>query len=42
MEEKCIICGEVIPEGTQVCPECWKKIMEDQSNENNESSQSSI
>lgn len=22
MEEKCICCGEVIPEGRQVCPKC--------------------
>lgn len=22
MEDRCLICGEVIPEGTQVCPTC--------------------
>lgn len=22
MEERCIICGEIIPEGRQVCPGC--------------------
>ena len=30
MEEKCIICGEVIPEGRQVCRICEYKIMEEQ------------
>ena len=22
MEDRCIVCGDVIPEGRQVCPEC--------------------
>ena len=22
MEERCVICGEIIPEGRQVCPKC--------------------
>ena len=22
MEERCICCGEIIPEGRQVCPNC--------------------
>lgn len=22
MEERCICCGEIIPEGRQVCPQC--------------------
>lgn len=22
MEDKCVICGEIIPEGRQVCPKC--------------------
>lgn len=22
MEDRCIVCGEIIPEGRQVCPEC--------------------
>ena len=30
MEEKCIICGEIIPEGRQVCQICEYKIMEEQ------------
>lgn len=25
MEERCVICGEIIPEGRQVCPLCEKK-----------------
>ena len=24
MEERCICCGEIIPEGRQVCPNCEK------------------
>lgn len=22
MEDRCVICGKIIPEGRQVCPEC--------------------
>lgn len=22
MEERCIVCGEIIPEGRQICPQC--------------------
>lgn len=25
MEDRCVICGEVIPEGTEVCPRCYQK-----------------
>lgn len=25
MEERCICCGEIIPEGRQVCPNCEKE-----------------
>ena len=25
MDEKCIVCGEVIPEGRQICPTCERK-----------------
>lgn len=25
MEERCICCGEIIPEGRQVCPNCEEK-----------------
>ena len=24
MENRCVCCGEIIPEGRQVCPECEK------------------
>lgn len=27
-EERCICCGDIIPEGLQVCPTCKSKIME--------------
>ena len=26
MDNTCIICGELIPEGRQVCPECEKAL----------------
>ena len=29
MEERCVCCGEIIPEGRQVCPMCEKKGYED-------------
>ena len=22
-EDRCICCGEIVPEGTMVCPNCW-------------------
>lgn len=25
MEDRCIVCGEVVPEGRQVCPKCEVK-----------------
>lgn len=25
MEDRCIVCGSIIPEGRQVCPECEEK-----------------
>lgn len=28
MEERCICCGEIIPEGRQVCPKCEEKSLE--------------
>ena len=28
MEERCICCGEIIPEGRQVCPNCEAKYQE--------------
>ena len=32
MEDRCICCGELIPEGRQVCPACEKKAEEPSSN----------
>jgi mRNA interferase MazF len=32
--EKCVVCGEVIPEGIQVCPTCEKKIVKVESTDN--------
>lgn len=26
MEERCICCGDIIPEGRQVCPACEAKV----------------
>ena len=25
MEDRCVVCGEVIPEGRQVCPKCFNE-----------------
>ena len=27
MEDRCVICGDIIPEGRQVCPNCEDKVM---------------
>lgn len=27
-EERCVMCGETIPEGRMVCPDCERKISE--------------
>ena len=24
-ENRCVICGDIIPEGRQLCPSCWSK-----------------
>ena len=29
MDNTCVMCGEIIPEGIMVCPICEKRIMED-------------
>jgi predicted nucleic acid-binding Zn ribbon protein len=26
MEERCIVCGAIIPEGRQICPNCEKAV----------------
>lgn len=33
MEERCVICGEIIPEGRQVCPKCEKRRWDDEQRE---------
>lgn len=30
-EERCVCCGEIIPEGRQVCPNCENKAKENDS-----------
>ena len=42
MENRCIVCDNIIPEGIQVCPNCWEKIMGDDDNENHKVCQSRI
>lgn len=42
MENRCIICGNIIPEGTQYCPNCWNKIMKGETNEDNKVSKPRI
>ncbi|MBQ9262866.1 MAG: DUF2116 family Zn-ribbon domain-containing protein [Clostridia bacterium] len=34
MEDHCIMCGEIIPEGLQVCPSCQRKYGVSTDNEN--------
>lgn len=31
MDDRCVICGEIIPEGRMVCPNCEEKILNKQS-----------
>lgn len=35
----CVCCGEYVPEGTMVCQSCWKRYMEDECVEDEESIQ---
>jgi len=27
MEDRCVMCGEIIPEGRMVCPVCEKRVL---------------
>lgn len=39
MEEHCVVCGAVIPEGRQVCPKCevkLGKVQEEKKQENDD------
>ena len=29
MEDRCVICGNIVPEGTDVCPRCYQKWITD-------------
>lgn len=29
MEDRCLICGSIVPEGTEVCPQCSRKWLPD-------------
>ncbi|MBR1750943.1 MAG: hypothetical protein IJ740_08725 [Ruminococcus sp.] len=33
MEDRCVICGNIIPEGTEICPQCYKKWLADEEND---------
>ena len=33
MEDRCVMCGEIIPEGRQVCKQCEEKAKEVKENE---------
>lgn len=30
MENRCYICGSIVPEGTEICLRCYKKWMSDE------------
>ena len=34
MVDRCIVCGEIIPEGRQVCPKCENKPLPEKKHEN--------
>lgn len=34
-DNKCIFCEEIIPEGIQICPNCWEELMGGNKDENN-------
>lgn len=34
-EERCVCCGEIIPEGIQVCPNCMLAIKQDEGKDDN-------
>ena len=36
MENRCIVCGEIIPEGREVCPNCEAGQKPEQEHEDNE------
>lgn len=42
MEDRCVCCGEIIPEGSWVCPRCLLHVRREDDNENNKVSQSRV
>lgn len=34
MEDRCISCGAIVPEGTMVCPQCMMKVAIKESDKN--------
>ena len=42
MEDRCICCGAIIPEGNWVCPNCLLNVKKEGSNEGNKVSKPSI
>ena len=30
MEDKCVVCGEIIPEGTQICKKCFDEVLSEE------------
>jgi RNA polymerase subunit RPABC4/transcription elongation factor Spt4 len=30
MEDRCVCCGEIIPEGRMVCPQCESKYLQEE------------
>ena len=33
-EERCFLCYQIIPEGRQLCPQCWERVMHNGNREN--------
>lgn len=42
MEDRCVCCGAIIPEGSWACPNCLLNVKEVDCNEDNERCQSSL
>ena len=42
MEDRCICCGAIIPEGVWVCPSCLLCVKREDDNEDNKVSQSGV
>ena len=42
MEDTCICCGAIIPEGVMVCPNCLLCVKQEDDNENHKVSESCV